>query len=173
MHFSMGVRKPSAVFGRRVAINSSLPQNHLEIWGPVLTGVCSQRVMWFWSSVWLKYFIRVIPDLDYGTCPGIEGDNPTGRGYMAMHKNHLLEALTVGKPIMLQDAAGQTGRFRLNTGDALLNGGGEQVWLCDDRVNQPRYLRRLPKKPLSVGVALFASLEELTETLETGCYYIG
>jgi len=91
-----------------------------------------------------------------------------------MTDNHrLMEDLKVGKRITLLDAEGKAGCFHLNIGDALLNGNPNQVWLCDDQAQQPLYLRRLPEKPMTVGIALFSSLDELSETLVTGRYYIG
>ncbi len=62
--------------------------------------------------------------------------------------------------------------FCVNVGDAMLNGDSDQVWLENDDSGKRQYLRRNPAGEMSIGPALFSSLADLAQTLETGDYYI-
>ncbi len=67
---------------------------------------------------------------------------------------------------------GKREELNLFMGDAALKGDPESVWLKTIGNNEGRYLRKLPVKPMTVGVALFESFEELSDTLKSGNYYI-
>ncbi|MBU2511028.1 hypothetical protein KJ966_06810 [bacterium] len=67
---------------------------------------------------------------------------------------------------------GNKEEFNLFMGDAALKGNPESVWLKSTRDSKGKYLRKLPVKPMTVGVALFNSFQELMDTLKSGNYYI-
>lgn len=62
--------------------------------------------------------------------------------------------------------------FEVHVGDAMLNGDDESFWLTSEDNGSREYLRKLPNKPMTVGVALFHSITELQTTLASGNYYI-
>ena len=82
-------------------------------------------------------------------------------------------SLTPGEMITIPSNNGISAVFRVNMGDALLNGNSSQVWLEKHDNDIRSYLRRMPEKSMTVGPALFSSLEELAKTLDSGDYYIG
>jgi len=81
--------------------------------------------------------------------------------------------LMQGETITIPSISDRPAVFMVNMGDALLNGDNKQVWLEQCDVGNRFYLRRMPEKRMSVGPALFSSLEELAKTLNSGDYYIG
>ena len=82
-------------------------------------------------------------------------------------------SLKEGEMITVTGNNGCPVALSVNLGDALLNGDKNQVWLKNgDAVNRS-YLRRMPEKRMSIGPALFSSLDELATVLESGNYYIG
>lgn len=76
-----------------------------------------------------------------------------------------------GDEIVLVDSSGRRGDFTVNVGDALLKG-NQQIWLCDDNSPEKKYVRKQPEGAMSIGVAIFSSLEELSSTIASGEYYI-
>ncbi|MFH2130256.1 MAG: hypothetical protein ABIK68_07765 [bacterium] len=81
--------------------------------------------------------------------------------------------LKKGEQIIVPGSNSQPVVFKANMGDALLRGETSQVWLENDDNGKRLYLRRLPEPGMSIGPALFTSLDDLAQTLETGNYYIG
>ncbi len=80
--------------------------------------------------------------------------------------------LKQGQMITVSGENGCPMTFSVNVGDALLNGDKNQVWLENGDGGHRSYLRRMPEKSMSVGPALFSSLQELARTLESGNFYI-
>lgn len=80
--------------------------------------------------------------------------------------------LKKGSSITISTVESEPVTFSLNIGDATLSGEGDQVWLESRNDEKRLYLRRMPDANMSIGPALFASLADLAETLETGVYYI-
>ncbi len=62
--------------------------------------------------------------------------------------------------------------FNLFTGDAMLNGKSDSVWLKSNTDQISKYLRKLPAGNMSIGAALFDSMKDLLATLESGDFYI-
>ncbi len=84
-----------------------------------------------------------------------------------------ISKLKSGQQINIFDTQGNKKSFTVTIGDALLKGNNDSVWLKRNSKNGIEYLRKLPIKPMTIGPALFSSLEELAHTLESGNYYIG
>lgn len=78
-----------------------------------------------------------------------------------------------GDRLHLKDRRGVIGTFQVNIEDALLNGESQQVWLKDNQSDESVFLRKKPQDSKSVGYALFLSLSELANTIESGQFYIG
>ncbi len=87
-----------------------------------------------------------------------------------MKKN--IQELKHNETITITDFYGNVKTFQVNIGDALLNG-NRQVWLKHDNVNSTEYLRKLPVRPMSIGIALFSSFNDLLTTLKSGAFYFG
>ena len=90
-----------------------------------------------------------------------------------MNSSESILSLKTGESITIFDAPSGLVEFCVNIGDAMLNGDNDHVWLANDDLSRRRYLRRMPEKNMSIGPALFPSLEDLASVLETGDYYIG
>ncbi len=90
-----------------------------------------------------------------------------------MNGSETILNLKTGETITITDINSGPVEFYVNVGDAMLNGDKSQVWLANDDTNKRIYLRRRPEKDMSIGLALFSSLSDLAQTLETGDYYIG
>ena len=85
----------------------------------------------------------------------------------------VIPSLKKGEMITVTGNKGFSVTLNVNTGDALLNGDKNQVWLETGDVTNRSYLRRMPEKRMSIGPALFASFDDLAAVLESGNYYIG
>ena len=81
------------------------------------------------------------------------------------------ENLQLGDQFMVHSNGTETS-LSLFTGDAMLNGKSDSVWLKANTEQNSKYLRKLPAGKMSIGVALFDSLDDLLSTLESGEFYI-
>lgn len=83
-----------------------------------------------------------------------------------------LNGIKNGDLIQITLTNGLAKQFQINIGDAALKGNSNAIWLKTEADGTCAYLRKLPQKPLSIGVALFDSKSELESTLNSGQYYI-
>lgn len=83
-----------------------------------------------------------------------------------------LNGIKNGDWIQITLANGVKQELQVHIGDAALKGNSDAIWLKTDNNGHSVYLRKLPQKPLSIGVALFDSKSELENTLNSGQYYI-
>lgn len=81
--------------------------------------------------------------------------------------------LNDGDQVRLKDSNGTTATLQVYMGDALLNGDDHQVWLKGRQDSSSVFLRKTPQDSRSVGFALFRSLSELANTIESAQFYIG
>ncbi len=90
-----------------------------------------------------------------------------------MTENGCIHTLKSGQRITITDPTGKKRSFQVTIGDALLNGQTDQVWLKHESNDHTEYLRKDPIEPRSIGTALFASLNDVADTLASQRYYIG
>ncbi len=90
-----------------------------------------------------------------------------------MNNANTILKLENGKQMVISDLAGQEVNFSVHIGDASLNGKSNQVWLTSGKNGETVYLRKNRCYSMSIGVALFDSLEDLANTLISGEYYFG
>lgn len=90
-----------------------------------------------------------------------------------MEKEEWIKQLKTGDMITLVDPGGNKGIFEVNTGDAMMNGETNHIWLCSAHSCKKQYVRKLPENELAIGVALFASSEELSKTIQSKTFYFG
>jgi hypothetical protein len=86
-------------------------------------------------------------------------------------KKMSLNGITNGDRIRITLDNGEQKQFDVFIGDALLKGNENTIWLKTEESGKNIYLRKLPEKPLTIGVALFDSKSELETTLSSGEFY--